>query len=76
MERKPPPQCPVCTTQITVEHFMVECPKYRTKRNLYFNYLCRNGERLTLQLILEESDKFSITRVMSYLRDIELLNEI
>ena len=76
MEKKPPPQCPVCNTQITVEHFMVECPKYKTKRNIYFNSLCRNGQRLTLQSILEESDTFNITRVMNYLRDIDLLNEI
>lgn len=47
MKNKPPPQCTYCRTRLTVEHVLVECPLYSSERNVWFDQLFQNNERLT-----------------------------
>ena len=74
MERSAVPVCDQCNLPVTVSHILIDCSKYSEKRNEYFQPLVQQG--LTLNLLLAESDTFSIDRIIKFLTDIDILNHI
>ena len=74
MERKPVPLCNQCNVQLTVQHILIDCPLYTQQRNHRFRHLDVNT--LTLKKLLEDSDRFDISKIIAYLKDIDVLNKI
>ena len=64
-----PPECERCRRPITVKHIMVECRKFAAIRNKYYN-------NPTLSRMLGNDDKLGIPKLMSYLRETNLLSQI
>ena len=64
-----PPECEVCSELVTVKHLLLECRKYTQARNRYFN-------NPTLSDILSESDNFSTDKIISFLKETNLLTKI
>lgn len=67
-KKENPPICETCNTPLTIEHILVSCSKY-------------NNNRITFQIsgpiqqILKE-DPNQMKRVVDYLKDIQLFNEL
>lgn len=59
-----------------LDFMVVKCTKYSAKCNFWFNYLHQNNVSLTLKCITAESDKFNIGRVITLLKNIELLKKM
>ena len=76
MERRPAPICSNCNVGLTVEHILVSCRQYTQKRNRFFNHLIRAGKVVSVKTVLEESDDFSIRRIIGFLSDIGVLKMI
>ena len=74
MEGKPAPLCNHCNIQLTVQHILINCPLYTQQRNHRFRHLDVNT--LTLKKLLEESDTFDVSKIIAYLKDIDVLNKI
>ena len=64
-----PPECEICSVRITVKHLLLECRKYTQARNRYFS-------NPTLSDILSESGNFSTDKIISFLRETNLLTKI
>ena len=64
MENGRPPTCSVCNTTITVEHILISCARYKTKREVVFKDHYINSSELTIKSILLESNIFSISALM------------
>lgn len=68
LEHREPPQCEICDTVLTVEHILVECPKYETER--LRTQLCDK-----IQDLLEISD-IKTKKLLLFLKRTELYNTI
>ena len=64
MENGRPPTCSVCNAAITVEHILISCARYKTKREFVFKDHYISGSEPTSKSILQESNIFSINAVM------------
>ena len=64
-----PPICNRCNKQITVKHILVECRKFIASRRKYFN-------NPSLINMLRETNEFSLNRLVLYLQEIKVLNDI
>ena len=64
-----PPECESCRVPITVKHILVECRKFTTIRNKYYN-------NPTLADMLAESSNFCITKITKYLKETDLFSKI
>ena len=64
-----PPECETCRETVTVKHLLLDCRKYTQARNKYIS-------NLTLSDILAEGDKFSVDKIISFLRETNLLAKI
>ena len=42
MEHTEPPNCTLCNCRYTIEHFLINCPRYRTQRQPIINYINNN----------------------------------
>ena len=76
MEGTPGPYCDHCNTQISVKHFMVECPLYEAKRRALYDV---HGRYCTMEKVLGEpprGEHFNMTVVIDYVRDINLIYKI
>ena len=74
MERMPePPKCTRCNANLSVEHILVHCTIYSQKRNFWFRHV---SQTLTMRTLLEESNNFSIDRVIGFLFDVGILDKI
>ena len=69
MPHDPIPMCDGCGAQQSVKHFIKQCPALARARDRYF----RNK---TLKEILGEGPDSSVTNVIAYLREVELLDKI
>ena len=49
-----PPTCSVCNTAVTVEHILISCTKYKTKREVVFTDHYTNGSEPSMKSILQE----------------------
>lgn len=67
-----PPYCDNCIVPLTVEHVLVECPDHNEARDLHFP---RGRPWLSLKNILGDEEDNTI-KLLSFLRDIDILNEI
>ena len=76
MENGRPPMCSVCNTTITVEHILICCTRYETKREVVFKDHYTNGSEPTVKSILQESNIFSVNAIMQFLTEVDLLNKI
>ena len=65
----PAPQCDLCGAHQSVAHFIRNCPRTRRIQEKYF----QNNE---LKEILGEGQKFSITKIIAYLKETGLLSKI
>ena len=64
-----PPVCDRCSVQVTVKHILIECEKFTAARRKYYN-------NPSLSTMLRETDEFSLNRLISYLQEIGILNNI
>ena len=64
-----PPICDRCNVHTTVKHVLVECGKYTASRRKYYS-------NPSLTTMLRETNKFSLSRHVSYLQEIDILNNI
>ena len=64
-----PPICNRCNKQFTVNYISVECQKFIVSRRKYFN-------NPSLINMLSETDEFSLIRLVLYLQEIKVLNNI
>ena len=62
-----PPECERCRRTLTVKHLLLECPKFTATRTKYF------GNQPTLADILSESNSFSANKIISFLRETNLI---
>ena len=76
MENGRPPTCSVCNTAVTVEHILISCTKYKTKREVVFKDHYTNGSEPTMKSILQESNIFSVNAIMRFLTEVDLLDKI
>ena len=76
MENSRPPTCSVCNTTITVEHILISCARYKTKREVVFKDHYTNGSEPTMKSILQESNIFSINAILRFLKEVDLLDKI
>ena len=76
MENGRPPTCSVCNTTVTVEHILLSCTKYKTKREVVFKDHYTNGSEPTMKSILQESNIFSVNAIMRFLTEVDLLDKI
>ena len=65
------PECDVCNCPLTVNHFLVECPKYEIIR-----IHCFGNHEIKLSEILQRGCSKKIKKVLSFLRYTHLLSEI
>ncbi len=68
LEKSPPPHCTSCSVQITIQHILINCPKYRNLRN-NFNI------PPTLPKALSD-DPETITKLFKFLRTSNLLPQL
>ena len=61
-----PPECEGCRETLTVKHLLLECRKYASIRNKYYN-------NPTLAEMLAECDKFDVNKIIGFLKETELL---
>ena len=71
-----PPTCSVCNTAVTVEHILISCTKYKTKREVVFTDHYTNGSEPSMKSILQESNIFSVNAIMRFLTEVDLLDKI
>ena len=64
-----PLECESCRVPITVKHILVECRKFTTIRNKFYN-------NPTLPDMIAESSNFCITKIMKYLKETDLFSKI
>ena len=76
MEHDQPPVCEVCNSNLTVEHILIFCEKYKNQRKTIFKDFYLNGNRPNLKSLLEESNIFSIRTIMKFLRETDLLDKV
>ena len=78
MEQGPVPYCQDCLVPLSVKHFLAECPSHSDVRVHYYQECTDLEPDATLKLILAEKpdEPFNYERLMSYLRDIGMLDEI
>ncbi|XP_015432528.1 PREDICTED: uncharacterized protein LOC107188700 [Dufourea novaeangliae] len=62
-----PPECNLCNTQITIQHIILECPKFSPERNRY-------SIKSDLKTNLNEAN--NIGNVLLFFKDINLLDEL
>lgn len=67
-ERGEPTKCDTCNTNITVEHILLECPKYEAERNT-------NKIPPSLKEALSNNEE-TTTRLINYLKETMLFNKI
>lgn len=65
LKKEPPPICLNCNTQLTIKHLLTECPMYEEQRQE-----TKLGESIKSQLTS------NLTRVLQFLKDIELYSHI
>ena len=65
----PPPVCPQCNMPLTIRHLFGDCIVYANKRRLLF------GNK-TFNDIFEDSPTFDIRNILSFLHDLNIVNEI
>ena len=63
-----PPICEVCQCQITVKHIFTDCRKYDQYRRIF--------KKNYLKSILAENKDFSLNDIFTFLKQINLINEI
>ena len=61
---------------IPVEHILLSCTKYKTKREVVFKDHYTNGSEPTMKSILQESNIFSVNAIMQFLTEVDLLDNI
>ena len=66
----------VCNTTITVEHILISCTRYKTKREVVFTDHYNNESEPTMKSILQESNIFSVNAIMRFLTEVDLLDKI
>ena len=64
-----PPECDRCQSTLTVKHLLLECRKYTTIRNKYYN-------NPTLSDMLAEGNNFSVSRLTTFLKEANLFHRI
>ena len=64
-----PPECERCRQPITVKHLLLECRKYASTRNKLYN-------NPSLSDMLAESSSFDLNKIISFLRETDLLSKI
>ena len=65
----PVPYCNSCNVILSVQHILSECTDFSRERTIYFN-------DFTLTDILGDSPRFSVNRILSFLRNIRLIHKI
>ena len=74
MEKTDAPICRDCRVRLTVQHFLIDCPKYVEQRNIFLKI--PRSESLSLKSVLAESEFFNIENIMKFLAEIGILNDI
>ena len=59
MEGGRAPVCTNCGSNLTIEHILISCDKYKNQRKNIFKVHFLNGNEPTLKSVLEESNIFS-----------------
>ena len=65
----PVPYCNSCNVILSVQHILSECTDFSRERTIYFN-------DFTLTDILGDSPRFSVNRILSFLRNIRIIHKI
>jgi len=68
MKKEPESLCDLCNSAVTVEHVLLDCPKYHTAR-------IQNQLKNTLREVLED-EPISINRLIAFLNQTNLINLI
>ena len=63
------PKCNDCNTVLTVKHILYECRSFTQQRMLYFGHK-------TLLEILSDSEKFSMSQILKFLRSTKMVDKI
>jgi len=63
---KPPPICSGCQTQLTVQHFMLDCPHFTVKRAQYF----------TVSSLNDLFYRVSVCVIVDIIKNIEFCNNL
>ena len=69
MANQDPPNCNECQTRLTVQHILLNCPKYLGPRRKYF------GSSPELKIVLGD-DEISIIKLFRFLDETDLFKEI
>ena len=70
------PTCNVCRTPVTVEHIIIQCPKYERERHQLRNHCNRHGLPFTLATILGDSEDGLQDLLFHFLRNIDLFTRL
>ena len=78
MEQGPVPYCEDCIVPLTVKHLLAECPSNSETRIRYYPTCANLDTDATLALVLREKpdESYDLHRLLSYLRDIGVMDEI
>ena len=78
MERGLQPYCLDCIVPLTVMHFIAECPSHTNARNQTFQLTSNMNHKETLKHILadDSNTEFHMEKLISYLREIDMINKI
>ena len=76
MEKKAPPNCSRCKTQLTVEYLLVYCTLYGMKRQQLFPELNQIPPEKRLCAMLSESEYFDYRKIMNFLSSTPYKNGI
>ena len=64
-----PPKCDQCNVNLSIKHIFTNCTKFTNKRRMLF------GNK-NFKEILDDDTNFSITNILRYLQECNILNEI
>ena len=73
-----PSECESCRVPITVKHLLVECRKFTTIRNKYYNNPIQEDWVIIILVMdmLAESSNFCVTKIMKYRKETDLFSKI
>ena len=76
MSRSPPTVCPSCNVPSSLSHILLLCPNYTQARLTAFPFLSSLPRPPCLADLLTESPTFSLSKLMTFLHDINVLHLI
>ena len=76
LDRDPRPLCDRCQCPLSVQHILIECPKYANERIPLFDACQRYGKPLGLKWILGNEFADNVDAVFTFLRRCQLFNRL